>query len=105
MDFETDEHEVRDQWRTDYFDSEPEPSAKPTLRRYEDDDIDLPPPIPEEKAKKAVEPEIRHIPQPAVKTKAEKTIKEEDIIEDLRNNLQKAIIWSEILAPPVSLRE
>ncbi len=103
--FEQGEQDVRDQGSTGFFEQETKTPREPEVSEYENDDMDFPPPIPKEKVKNAVVPGIRSTSQPAARMEAGKIKKEVDAIEDLRKNLQKAIIWSEILAPPVSLRE
>jgi hypothetical protein len=86
----------------------PETSKSDTLLWEKEALIPTPPPIPiskEIKKKKAaapppIKPEIVKLQEPKV-IKADLPLIKKPTIQDLR----KAVVWSEILAPPVALRE
>ena len=84
----------------------PEKSKSSTLLWEKETLIPSPPPIPSKdiKKKKAAppprKPELVKVQEPKV-IKPDLTLIQKPTVQDLR----KAIVWSEILAPPVALRE
>ncbi len=87
--------------------TKPKPGpAPPTVVWEKNEDMDLPPPVPEppiikEKELKQAVPEKKEAP------KEEKHIKKRQPMGAAlsRTKLQEKIVWAEILAPPIALRE